>query len=50
VGFAAPVLRSSFERLLDSYLRARDPGPERKAQQQKESQKQRERLRHCVNR
>src|SRR5437667_1986732 len=43
-GFAAPVLlRPTFERLLDSYLRARrDPPAERKAQQQDQAKQQRE--------
>src|SRR6266581_3429119 len=47
VGFAAPVLlRPTFERLLDSYLRARrDPPAERKAQKQEQAKQQRE----CVH-
>ncbi len=47
IGFAAPVLRSSFERLLDSDLRARrDPPTERKAQQEQDEAKQQ---RECVH-
>jgi len=47
--FAAPVLlRPTFERLLDSDLRARrDPSAECKAQQQDEAKEQRERV-HCA--
>ena len=50
MGFAAPVLlRPTFERLLDSYLRARhDPPAERKAQQQDQGE-QKQRERHALN-
>ncbi|PYP39589.1 MAG: hypothetical protein DMD48_05955 [Gemmatimonadetes bacterium] len=42
IGFAAlGLLRLTVERLLDSYLRAREPGPEqRKAQEQDQGKQQ----------
>jgi hypothetical protein len=45
MGFAAPVLlRPTFERLLDSYLRARlDPSPEQTQAQEQDQGKQQER-------
>src|SRR6266576_695728 len=50
MGFAAPVLlRPTFERLLDSYLRARrDPPAECKAQQQDEGEQQQRHWAHLT--
>jgi hypothetical protein len=43
IGFAAPVLLSAVERLLDSYLRARlEPSPEQRKAQEQDQAKQRE--------